>query len=103
MDACYAGIIKFLNNEETALCVAAERAFLARTGGGCQVPVGAFAKNDGGEIIIDGVIASLDGKKYFRGQKRMPQEAEENAGTQLAAELLAAGADEILQGIHEIG
>lgn len=57
-----------LNDPRTQLAVAAERAFLASLGGGCQVPVGAYARFDGPDdaLMITGMIASVDGKRYLR-------------------------------------
>jgi hydroxymethylbilane synthase len=47
-------------------CVASERAFLAQLGGGCDLPCGAFARIDTGEIVLDALLASLDGHVVLR-------------------------------------
>ena len=51
-------------------CVRAERAFLAQLGGGCDLPVGALAYLDDGELVIDVLLASLDGERVVRAHAR---------------------------------
>jgi hydroxymethylbilane synthase len=72
----------------------AERAFLARLGGGCSMPCGALASEDGGEIVIDAMLASGDGRVLIRarGRHRDPT----TAGRAVADELLARGGSELL-------
>jgi len=50
--------------------VGAERAFLSRLGGGCDLPCAAHATIEGGEIVVDALLASLDGRVVLRGHGR---------------------------------
>ncbi len=99
-DAEVRRIIAFLNDEDTVNCARAERAFLARVEGGCQVPVGVHATVAGKELAVEAVIASLDGKRLYRDVRKGSCEEAETIGTALAERLLDAGGWEIL---HELG
>lgn len=86
-----------LHHEATALMVAAERAFLASLGGGCQVPIGALAQaDDHGQLCLQGVIADLEGRELLREEKRGPVAEAKELGRQLAATLVARGGGQIL-------
>jgi hydroxymethylbilane synthase len=79
--------------------VAAERAYLARLGGGCDLPVGAFARpgsGAGGTLVLDGLMASLDGRVVLRSSLTGPDTVPERLGRALADELLATGGAEML-------
>jgi hydroxymethylbilane synthase len=79
--------------------VTAERAYLARLGGGCDLPVGAFARpgsEAGGTLVLDGLMASLDGRVVLRSSFIGPDTAPERLGRALADELLATGGAEML-------
>ena len=54
--------IAFLHHEESALCTRAERAFLHRLEGGCQVPLAGQARVQGERLVLAGLIADLEGK-----------------------------------------
>ena len=96
-DAEIRDVIAFLNDADTMSCTKAERAFLARVEGGCQVPVGVYATMKGGGLTVEAVIASLDGKQFFRDVTKGPREEAEHLGTLLAEKLLDAGGREILR------
>jgi hydroxymethylbilane synthase len=70
--------------------VDAERAFLARLGGGCDLPCAALARLDGTEIVIDALLASLDGHVVVRTTK-----CGEAAGVAAAEEVLRAFPSEV--------
>lgn len=57
-----------IDDEETALALEAERAFLARIEGGCQVPAGAHGRITGGRLVLSGFLASPEGDFYARGR-----------------------------------
>ncbi len=61
-------ILEPLEDSQSRLAVTAERSFLASLGGGCQVPVGAYARfsNDNQTLVLTGMISSLCGKKLLR-------------------------------------
>ncbi len=97
-DADMREMLAFLNDEATVHCAKAERAFLGRVEGGCQVPVGVYAvpaAND--EIQVKAVIASLDGQRLYRDKLSGKASEAEKLGVTLAEKLLAAGGQEILQ------
>ncbi len=76
--------------------VVAERAFLGRLGGGCQVPLAAYATSTDGQILLDGLVASLDGKTILRATRQGAESDAEEIGRLLAEELIGQGADKIL-------
>ena len=91
-------LIAFLNHPESAMAVEGERAFLRRLEGGCQVPIAAYGEMRDGELLLRGMVAHLDGSRFFRA------EAQGNdplaVGVRLADDLLAQGADKVLQEIY---
>jgi hydroxymethylbilane synthase len=60
-------IVSALNHEPSRLCSSAERLFLAEFGGGCSVPVAAFATYAKGAIHISGLVAAPNGSQILRG------------------------------------
>lgn len=88
-----------LNDNRSALCAAAERALLASLGGGCQVPIGAYAKKDN-LLHLEAVVVAPDGSTLVRrktsGEARHP----EKLGERLAQMLLDAGAKAILDSVY---
>jgi hydroxymethylbilane synthase len=90
-----------LNDFDTAVAVEAERSFLRRLEGGCQVPIGGYARVLEGSIELTGLVASLDGTEIFRGRRTAPREEAQSLGTSLAEELLEAGARRVLEEIYE--
>lgn len=92
--------ISFLNHPATAVAVEAERAFLLRLEGGCQVPIGAFATAEGDTVTLTGLIASVDGKEILRESATGPGENAAQMGTQLAEKLLEMGGREILEEVY---
>ena len=93
-------LVTFLNDEATVACAKAERAFLARVEGGCQVPVGVYATPEDSGLHVEAVIASLDGKRLYRDHVSGQVKDAETIGTQLADKLLDMGGIDIM---HEIG
>lgn len=93
-------LIEFLNHSETAMAVRAERAFLNKLEGGCQVPIGAYAFIERNTIVIHGMISELDGSIIIRDSLIGACEEPEQAGETLATRLLNMGAAEILDKIY---
>ncbi len=89
--------IRFLNDPPSAIAISAERAFLKKLGGGCQVPIAAFGKIVGSTLQIDGMVGTIDGKKLIRHRVEGPIEEAESLGIELAKVLLNKGAKEILK------
>ena len=92
--------LQFLHHRDTAVTVLAERAFLLRLEGGCQVPIGGFATIDNETITLTGLIASLDGKTILREQRSGMAAEAEKIGVSLAETLLARGGKAILDEVY---
>lgn len=94
-------ILTAIDHQPTHSAVTAERAFLAALGGGCSLPVGAWASLEGDLIRLQGVVAAPDGSRVLRvsDSGKDPQ----TLGKTLAEIALADGADELLrpEGIAE--
>lgn len=94
------GIVSPLNHLPTALATMAERAFLRRLHGGCQVPIAAYAQIKDHRLLLNGMVADTDGRRLLKEKIcGLPQEAEV-LGKALAELLLSAGAKEILEEIY---
>lgn len=85
-----------LDHPLTHLAVCAERALLARLGGGCQVPIAAHANFENAQLHLRGIVASLDGSRLIRASAAGSQEDPENLGAAVAKDFLEGGAGEIL-------
>ena len=93
-------LLSKLNHKETWICVSAERAFLKKLEGGCQVPIAAYAQLRDGNIVIEGLVGSLDGKTLIKESIDGRPEEAESLGTALAENLLSKGAGEILAEVY---
>ncbi len=89
-----------LHHKPTAAVVGAERAMNRRLEGGCQVPIGAFALLNDGELWLRGLVGSPDGKTLLQDEVRGSEGAAEELGVTLAERLLAAGADKVLAEVY---
>lgn len=89
-----------LNDPVTRACVDAERAVLGGLGGGCQVPVGAHATLTDGLLHVRAVVIAPNGKAVVRRESSGPVESAALLGADLARELLAGGAQEILEAVY---
>src|SRR5258706_1553966 len=85
-----------LDKDQTRICVTAERALLATLGGGCQVPIGAYAVTSSAVGEIQAVVVSPDGAQIIRKNTAGPGDHAAELGSQLGEELLAAGGKQIL-------
>lgn len=85
-----------LNHADTRTAIVAERAFLKRLEGGCQVPMAAFAQTDGQTLSMEGLVADIDGRTIVRSAVSGNRQAAEDLGTRLAEDLLKQGARRIL-------
>jgi hydroxymethylbilane synthase len=93
-------LLSSLNHPPTEIAVRAERAFLQKLEGGCQVPIAGLARQDGRELILEGMVAELDGSRLLRDGIRGIGEQAEEMGVSLAERLIAAGAGDILDGVY---
>ncbi|NDG03013.1 MAG: hydroxymethylbilane synthase, partial [Synechococcaceae bacterium WBB_34_004] len=93
-------LIKVLEHRPTSLRCLAERSFLRSLEGGCQVPIGVNSSFDSADnLVLTGMVASLDGKRLIRDQVQGSQADPEAIGIALAEKLRSRGAGEILQQI----
>jgi hydroxymethylbilane synthase len=96
-DARVNALLSALNDDRTAVCIAAERALNERLRGGCQVPMGGFAELDGDRLVLRGLVGLPDGSRVIRVEVSGPKEAARALGIAAADDLLARGADAILK------
>lgn len=92
--------VSFLNDRDTAFAVRAERGFLKRLEGGCQVPIASYGRTEGDSIFLKGMVGRPDGSEIIRGSARGSTEDPEALGVGLAEQLLARGAKEILDEVY---
>jgi len=92
--------VAFLDDRETSLAVRAERGFLKRLEGGCQVPIAAHGTVIGDTVSLSGLIGKPDGSRILRGSRRGPISDPEAVGDALAGELLSQGGREILDEVY---
>jgi hydroxymethylbilane synthase len=90
-------LLSVLNHIPTRAATEAERAVLRSLGGGCAVPIAAHAHGSGDNISLDALVAELSGERIIRQQKQGQSHESRALGEALAAELIAAGAREILR------
>lgn len=93
-------LLSKLDHEDTHVCVRAERAFLKKLEGGCQVPIAAYAQLIDGKVVIDGLVGSLNGETLIKERMEGHPEKAASLGTELAEKLLAKGAKEILDEVY---
>ncbi len=93
--------LQFLHHPATATAVAAERAFLFRLEGGCQVPIGAHATLAGATVSLTGLIARVDGSEILRQEMSAAADQAAELGTRLADDLLGRGGRTILDEVYQ--
>lgn len=96
-------LVDRLNHTDSVDRTRAERAFLARLEGGCQVPIAAYATLNGDALHLKGLVAAVDGSVVIRREITGARRDGEALGIKLADEILGAGAREILQELYASG
>jgi hydroxymethylbilane synthase len=94
-------LIRFINDQDSSIAVSAERAFLKKLGGGCQVPIAAYARIIGVTLRIDGLVGTIDGKRLIREYLEGTIEEAGSLGMKLAEILLDQGAKEVLEEVYK--
>ncbi len=89
-----------LDHPDTRCAVLGERAFLKRLEGGCQVPIGGFARVADGTFSMTGMVAGVDGREMIKETMAGPAAGAERIGRELAERLLESGAKEILEALY---
>ena len=92
-------MLKALHDAETGLCVVAERAMNARLNGGCQVPIAGFALLQGEQLFMRGLVGNPDGSVIYRSERSGGLDQGDAIGRLIAEDLLAQGADKVLQAL----
>jgi hydroxymethylbilane synthase len=90
--------LKFLNHAPTRAAVECERAALNALGGGCQVPIGAYASHENGTLWLQAVVARPDGNEILR--ERRSGSDPQKLGKEVGEALLAKGARRILESVY---
>jgi hydroxymethylbilane synthase len=100
-DARVHDALAFLHDPVTWCEVGAERSFLKRLEGGCQLPIAAFAKKTGDGITLEGLVGSVDGRVMIRDVVKGAADAYGAVGTELAERILARGGRAILDEVYQ--
>jgi hydroxymethylbilane synthase len=86
-----------LDDAETRMAIIAERSLLSALQGGCQVPLGAWARMERGELVLEACVCSVDGLQYVRQRATSAPEQAAELGGRMATLLMEAGAQSILE------
>jgi hydroxymethylbilane synthase len=104
-DAVTRQLVAFLNDPSARAAATCERALLNRLGGGCQVPIGAYAEVHkearNGRLHLEAVVADPDGTRVLRDSR--DGDDPEKLGTDAGEALLRRGGDEILEAVYGRG
>lgn len=96
-DAEAMAILKSINHEDTFICVTAERAMLSVLQGNCHTPIGGYCQITANRNLrLIAMVSSMDGKEVVRGRAKLPFDQPEELGKAVAEELLAQGAQRLL-------
>ena len=102
-DTSTQAVLAVLEDADTHQAVVAERALMASLDGSCQVPIAGHARIEGDEIVLDGLIASLDGEQVIADSVRGSRSNPADIGEDLGRRLRAGGADTVLDEIRRHG
>src|SRR5580658_6065312 len=106
-DSATRALLTFLDDPSARAATTCERALLNRLGGGCQVPIGAFAevrKDDrGAKLHLEAIVADPDGSKLLRESCDGALDHPERLGNAVGETLLSRGGDEILEAVYGRG
>jgi hydroxymethylbilane synthase len=94
-------LIAPLHDEDTAICIKAERAMNERLNGGCQVPIAGYAVLESGQLWLRGLVGEPDGCIIIRGDAVGEGHLAETVGRNLAEWLLERGGKVILKSLFE--
>ena len=86
-----------LDDAETRTAIICERALLSALQGGCQVPLGAWARIERGELVLEACVCSVDGVQYVKQRATAPPDQAAQLGQHMASLLIEAGAQNILE------
>jgi len=92
-----ADVVGVLDDAETRTAIIAERSLLSAVQGGCQVPLGAWARIERGELVLEACVCSIDGLQYIKQRATAVPEQAAELGGRMATLLMEAGAQSILE------
>jgi hydroxymethylbilane synthase len=95
--------VEFLNDDAARAATTCERALLNRLGGGCQVPIGAFAEMLNGKLHLEAIVADPDGSKVLRESRDGNFNDPEQLGSDVGETLLTRGGEQILEAVYGCG
>jgi len=93
-------VMEIIGHPETMECVTAERVVMRRLEGGCQVPIGAYARYEAGALVMDALVGSVDGTTIVREQLAGDAGDPEALGNAMVERLLSLGAGEVLEEVR---
>lgn len=93
--------LAFLDDAAARATTTCERALLNKLGGGCQVPIGAFAESQAGRLHLNAVVAHPDGSRVLRESREGTDP--QKLGNEVGAVLLSRGGDAILEQVYGQG
>jgi hydroxymethylbilane synthase len=95
-----AEVLGTLDDAESRAAIIAERALLSALQGGCQVPLGAWARTERGEFVLEACVCSVDGAQYVRQRATATPDQAAALGEHVARLLLESGAQSILEAVR---
>jgi len=93
--------VAFLDDAPARATTTCERALLNKLGGGCQVPIGAFAEVRNGRLHLEAIVADPDGSKILRESREGSDPVQ--LGESVGDTLLQRGGDAILEAVYGLG
>jgi len=96
-DAATTQLVTAINHEPTFICVATERAFLARLEGSCRTPIAGLAELDDGIVTFRGLILTPDGRRFHETQRQGPVTEALSLGDDAGRELKAIAGPEFFR------
>jgi hydroxymethylbilane synthase len=94
-------VVNTINDTAAAAALTAERAVVTRLGGGCQMPIGAYAAESAGALALTAIVISVDGSRTARAEVRGLLADAAGLGARAADDLLARGAGDILAEVEQ--
>ena len=93
-------LIEIFRHHPTEVAVTAERAFLKKLEGGCQVPIAGLAVAAEGRVKMEGLVGTVDGSRIIREEMEGPEEDAGKVGVALAEVIIGKGGGEILREVY---
>ena len=100
-DESISAVVESLNHPPSRVAITAERSLMRELEGGCQVPIGALATVENDQLVLEGIVAALDGVTAVRSRVTGNASKARELGCELAAKLLTMGAGDILRKVRQ--